>query len=151
MAHKIIKLGSIFILLASCQSPDQPVNINLNELTIYEIHQAYKYEVFSSQDLVSTYLERIKSVDEEINAISIINPKALEIAKELDEEYQSSGVLQPLHGIPIIVKDNINTKGLPTTAGALALQSLGRMYDEPTLIKLAYAYEQGTKHRLPPQ
>ena len=72
--------------------------------------------------MVSAYLERIEQLDPKINAITIINPNALQTAQALDQEYQKTKVLRLLHGIPIIVKDNINTVGLPTSAGAFALQ-----------------------------
>lgn len=96
--------------------------IHLEELTIAEIHKAYKEGTYNSQDLVKAYIASIEENDDIINAITIINPEAISIAEVLDEDYQKTKVLRPLHGIPIIVKDNINTKGLPTTAGALALQ-----------------------------
>ncbi len=96
--------------------------IDLSELTISEIHKAYQEGDYTSNQLVRAYLERINNLDSTINSITTINSKALAIAKGLDEEYQQTGRLRPLHGIPIIVKDNINTAGLPTTAGALALK-----------------------------
>jgi len=83
---------------------------------------AYQEGRYNSQQLVSTYTARIEQYNSKVNAITIINPKALSIAKALDEEFNKTGILRPLHGIPIIVKDNFNTKDLPTTAGALALR-----------------------------
>ena len=95
--------------------------MDLSELTITAIHNAYENGTCNSQELVAAYLDQIKEIDGEINALTFINLNALSIAKELDEEYQKTKILRPLHGIPLIVKDNINTKGLPTTAGSLAL------------------------------
>ncbi len=121
-----MKLFSIPLLLLfffiSCENPTKKQNINLTELTISEIHQAYKAGTYNSQQIVQTYIDAIKQVNDTINAISIINPQALTIAKNLDQEFQETKKLRPLHGIPIIVKDNINTAGLPTTAGSLALK-----------------------------
>lgn len=113
----------LFLIITSCQTPEKVVEINLSELSITEIHQAYTEGKYNSQQLVTTYLAQIEKLDAKTNAISTINPKALAIAKKLDEEYQKTGKLRPLHGIPLIVKDNINTKGLPTTGGAIALQN----------------------------
>lgn len=107
-------------LLLACQSP-QKKELNLEELTISEIHQAFKNGEFSAEELTQAYLDRIKSLDSSLNSISVFNPDALAIAKKLDEEFSKTGKLRPLHGIPLIVKDNINTIGLPTTAGSLAL------------------------------
>lgn len=102
--------------ILACEGPKTIEPIDLSELTISEIHKAYQEGTFNSYQLVQTYLERIDRLDKSINAITVINPNALSIAKELDKEYQKTGTLRPLHGIPIIVKDNINTKDLPTTA-----------------------------------
>lgn len=94
----------------------------LNELTITQIHEAYKKGTFTGEALVKAYLERINTQDSIINAITYINSNAISEAKKLDEEFKTTGKLRPLHGIPMIVKDNFNTKGMPTTAGALALK-----------------------------
>lgn len=111
------------ILTSSCQSPKQTEPLDITELTISDIHRAYQEERFTSEQLVAAYLDRINQFDTLINSITSINPDARSIAKALDEEYKRTNQLRPLHGIPIIVKDNIQTIGLPTTAGAIALQN----------------------------
>ncbi|GAB2495384.1 amidase [Algoriphagus taiwanensis] len=112
-----------FLLLGlvwACQTSEKKT-INLEELTISQIHQAYQNGDFSAEELTQAYLDRIQSWDSLTNSISFIHPEALTQAKAWDEEFAQMGKLRPLHGIPLIVKDNINTIGLPTTAGALAL------------------------------
>ncbi len=113
--------------------------INVQELTIAQIHAAYKKGTFTSQQLVAAYLERINQFDKQINAITTLNPQAMATAKALDEEYKRTKVLRPLHGIPLIVKDNINTKGLATTAGALALKNFMPETDAFIIDKLVKA------------
>lgn len=119
------KLHFILFFLAigifGCQSPKPSESIDLIELTIGDIHQAYKQGTYTSQQLVEAYLKRIEQLDEKTNALTIINPNAVSVAKELDEEYQKTKVLRPLHGIPLILKDNFNTKNIPTTGGSLAI------------------------------
>ncbi|WP_299319489.1 amidase [uncultured Maribacter sp.] len=115
----------ISMILFSCSDEKITENIefDIEELTITDIHKAYEAKTLNSQQLVQSYLNRIEKYDTSINALTTINKNALDIAKSLDEEYKKTGILRPLHGIPLIVKDNINTEGLPTTAGSLALQN----------------------------
>lgn len=124
MKSKIsFQLVSIAILLLSACSPaSQEKEINLDELTISGIHRAYENGDYNSRQLVEAYLGRIRKLDHTINSITTINPDAVKRAVELDREYSETGILKPLHGIPLVVKDNINTAGMPTTAGSLALK-----------------------------
>ena len=120
--HRKIAIFSFFtVLLIGCDLQKE-TPINVSELTISQIHDSYQKGNYTSEELVKAYIKRIQEHDSEINSISIINSDAISRAKALDEEFQKTNKLRPLHGIPIIIKDNINTKNLPTTGGALALK-----------------------------
>lgn len=99
-------------------------DFDVTEATISDIHAALKSGTISCRFLVETYLERIEVYDQatRLNAIVVPNPEALTDADRLDAEYRATGQLRPLHGIPVIVKDNYDTKDLQTTAGSLALK-----------------------------
>jgi len=118
----LLLLLTMLLGLSSCTSSSSSPEITLEELTIVDIHAAYRSGTYTSEELVEAYLSRIAAIDSNINALTIINPQARTIARTLDTEFAETGELRPLHGIPLIVKDNISTAGLPTTAGALALQ-----------------------------
>jgi len=122
--NKIYITILVTVSLISCttHTKEKPI-IHINELTIAQIHQAYQQGNYTAVDLVKAYLKQIDSLDSKTNAISFINPNALADAKRLDAEFKKTGKLKPLHGIPLLVKDNYNTIGMPTTAGALALQN----------------------------
>src|SRR5262245_21489928 len=76
----------------------------------------------TSRSLTEAYLERIEAVDPELRSVLEINPDALEIAQRMDEERRAGNDRGPLHGIPVLVKDNIDTVDrMRTTAGSLAL------------------------------
>lgn len=95
------------------------------EKSIGEISEALNNNQITSEQLVKYYLERIEKYDKQgptINSIITINDQALEIAKQLDAERQSEGSRSILHGIPIVVKDNFDVIGMPTTAGSVALK-----------------------------
>ncbi|MEP4891603.1 MAG: amidase family protein [Aliiglaciecola sp.] len=119
---KLIALFTLISILQGCQPEQgQAKEVDVTELSIAKIHTAYQTNQYNSQDLVKAYLKRIDQYNHKVNAISVINQNALEIASKLDKEFAETGKLRPLHGIPILVKDNINTANLPTTAGSLAL------------------------------
>ncbi|OPH53592.1 amidase [Paenibacillus ferrarius] len=104
----------------------QPVNAKLNEwiveVDIHTLQKAMEAGEVSSLGLVELYLERIELYDHAIHAVLEINPDAKELARLLDEERQSQGSRGPLHGIPILLKDNIDTADrMHTSAGSVAL------------------------------
>ena len=96
-----------------------------DEITIAELQEGMKSGKHSARAIVEKYLERIEAIDKHgpaINSVMETNPDALEIAEALDKERKEKGPRGPLHGIPIFIKDNIDTGDrMMTTAGSLAL------------------------------
>ena len=91
--------------------------------SIGTLASALKKKKLSAVELTKTFLKRIEVYDKKTNAILNLNPEAIEAAKKLDEELSLGNIRGPLHGIPVMVKDNINTiDQMPTTAGSLALK-----------------------------
>ena len=94
------------------------------EKTIPELQEAMERGEVSSRELVRQYLERIEAFDRggpALNSLIYVNPRALEEADALDRERRERGPRGPLHGIPIVLKDNYDTKDMPTTASSVAL------------------------------
>ena len=97
----------------------------VTEKTIDDIHAAMKSGNVTAHQLVQVYFDRINAFDKKgpaINCIITLNPKALEEADKLDASYKRLGMVGPLHGIPILVKDEIDTAGMPTTLGTLVFK-----------------------------
>ncbi len=97
-------------------------DFNLVEATIGDIHAAYRSGRLTARQLVQAYLDRIAAYDQagpKINAIISTNPKALETADELDAAMKSKGFVGPLHGIPLIMKDQGDVAEMPTTMGSV--------------------------------
>jgi amidase len=97
----------------------------LDEKTVAELQTGMKQGKFTAVSLAEKYLARIREIDKAepaVNSVIEINPDALAIARALDRERKSKGPRGPLHGIPILIKDNIGTHDrMQTTAGSLAL------------------------------
>ncbi|HUK42338.1 MAG TPA: amidase family protein [Candidatus Acidoferrales bacterium] len=101
-------------------------SFNLLEATIDDIHNAYKSGHLNARQLVQMYLDRIEAYDKKgpaINAVITLNSHALEEADQLDAKFKASGFVGPLHGIPILIKDQADTKGMPTTLGSVLFQN----------------------------
>ena len=107
---------------ASVPVPTTPFPIV--ETTIDDIHTAFRDGSLTCRTLIEMYLARIATYDQPtgLNALVVLNPKALAVADELDSEFKRTGILRPLHGIPIIVKDNYETLDLQTSGGSIALK-----------------------------
>ncbi|CAN5583540.1 amidase family protein [soil metagenome] len=125
----------------SLPKPASTVKFDLVETTISDIHRAFRAGSLTSEQLVNAYLERIKTYDQptKLNSIIVVNPEALATARALDTEFKKTGKLRPLHGIPVIVKDNFNTKGLQTTGGSVALKGFVPAEDAYQVRKLREA------------
>ena len=92
------------------------------EATIGDVHEAYRNGALTAVELVERYRRRIEAHDDELNAILVDNPDADERAAALDDALAADGeFVGPLHGIPVILKDNQATADLPTTAGSATL------------------------------
>jgi len=114
-------LALLGALLVACAADER----DFSEASIASLHDQMQRGELSSEDLVNWYLHRIETIDRagpQLNAIIEINPDALEIARALDSEWRSSGPRGPLHGIPVVLKANIDTADqMHTSAGSLAL------------------------------
>jgi len=112
----------------------------LKEYTLTELIEGLSNHKWSSVDLVKMYLGQIKKFDKQLNSVAELNPDALIIAKSLDAERKIKGPRSLLHGIPILIKDNINTLDkMHTTANSLALTDLMAPYDATIVQKLRNA------------
>jgi amidase len=99
----------------------------VHELSILDLQSALSSGHVTSRRLVESYLARIQAYDQagpRLNAILLINPRAREDADAMDRERADNKVRGPLHGVPILIKDNYNTADMPTSGGALGLATL---------------------------
>jgi amidase len=144
---RLISWASVAIALlvprgAPAQTKRNSARFEITEITIDQIHAAYRTKRLTAHQVVETYLERIRTYDQQgpkINAIITLNPRALEQADELDDRFRNSGLVGPLHGIPILVKDEIDTAGMPTTLGSLVFKNYRPPLDAFVVARLKQA------------
>jgi len=117
----------VVLVLASALPPFQSAaaqTLTLSSATIEDLNAAFDAGTLTSERLIELYLARIEAYDQRgpaLNAVLHLNVGALATARALDAERRATGPRSPLHGIPVVLKDNIDTSDMPTTAGSLLL------------------------------
>lgn len=117
--------------------------LQVEELTLKAINAAFDSGELSSLELTMLYMERIANVDKSgpcLNSVIELNPDALYIAEAMDRERRKHGARSLLHGVPVLIKDNLNTRdSMHTSAGTLALKDNYAPYDATVVKKLRAA------------
>ncbi len=119
--------------------PPTPAPFSVVEASVAEMQEAMAEGRVTSRWIVQEYLQRIAYYENSLNAAMAVNRRALEEAGRLDDERREGRVRGPLHGIPIAVKDIINTTDMPTTGGALAFEGYTPPYDATLVAHLREA------------
>lgn len=117
-------LALMLTLVGAAATTPATAQVALSEASIEDLGRAFDSGALTSERLVEMYLARIAAYDAagpELNAVLHVDPDALETARALDRERRERGPRSPLHGIPVVLKDNVDTGDMPTTAGSLLL------------------------------
>ncbi len=134
----VLLLLAVFIACQPSQSKFE--QLGLEEATIEELHENYKNGTYTAKDVVEAYLERIEQYDQngpKINSVITINPDAIGIAEELDRQMAEGNTIGALHGIPVLLKDNIDTKDkMANTAGSRVMEGSMPVQDAYIVQKL---------------
>jgi len=120
---RLLLLGILASLVLASHARSE--SFELTTASIEDINKAFDSGALNSEQLVQLSLARIAAYDEtgpRLNAVMLLNPDAIETARALDAERLRSGRRSPLHGIPVVLKDNFDTADLPTTAGSFMLK-----------------------------
>jgi len=142
---KMLTFGLAVVVCASgsigaAQAP--PTSFRLLEATIDDIHAAFRTNRLTCRALVEGYLGRIEAYDKagpRLNAVQIVNPRALQDADRLDAMFRASGPVGPLHCIPVLVKDQVETSDMPTTYGSILFKDFVPRRDATVVAKLRQA------------
>lgn len=127
MRSSLLRASVLCVLLAGAPQASlaDAMTFDLENATIADIEIAMNKGALTSEKLTRMYLARIDAYDKKgpaINTVITLNPKALEQARALDKERKAKGPRSPIHGVPIVLKDNFDTFDLPTTAGSQLLE-----------------------------
>ena len=113
--------GLVLLALASSAGQMAAQGFEVEEATIADVHAALLSGELTCVGLVQSYLDRIEAYDKRgprLNAIATLNPRALEEAVRLDDSLAAGGLTGPLHCIPVLLKDQVETSDMPTTYGS---------------------------------
>ena len=116
---------ALVLLMAGFRQPATAQEIPLSHATIADLNAAFDRGTLTSEQLVQLYLARVQAYDQTgpaLNAVMALASDALAQARALDRERRESGPRSLLHGLPVLLKDNIDTADMPTTGGSLLLQ-----------------------------
>lgn len=141
-AHRtvFVRLSLTFcVVIAPCLAQKETTSFDLETATIADIALAMGRGALSSEQLVQLSLARIKAYEPELHAVITLNPNALDEARALDVERRTKGPRSLLHGVPVLLKDNINTRDLPTTLGFYGLKGAVPYADAEVVQKLRAA------------
>jgi len=133
---------AVALLSAGSAQAQNTAPFQIVETTIDDIHMAFRSGRLTARQLVQGYLDRINAYDKQgptINSIITLNPNALAEADRLDAAFRTSGLVGPLHGITILVKDEIDTAGMPTTLGTVVFKDYRPPKDAFVIDKLRKA------------
>lgn len=133
----------IAVLLGPPVKAADKASFNVVEAGIADIQREYRKHQLTAHDVVQMYLDRIAAYDKQgptINAVIAINPTALAEADKLDQEFKRTGkFVGPLHGIPILLKDQADLAGLPTTLGSLVMKDYRPTKDAGAVVRMKQA------------
>lgn len=137
MKHRkvIITIISLFVFTINSSALTK-APIDITNMDISEIREALDLKIITVQQLVNLYLERIEMYDDDYKSIISINENAIKEAEALDKELNENKIRSNLHGIPVVVKDNIDVVGMKTTAGARSLSDNYPKENSPAIQKL---------------
>lgn len=132
----------VVVAVFQCQTVAAAIDTMLfdaREATIDSVHHALFTGLSTCREVVTAFIARIEAHNLKTNAIITLNPKALEVADDLDEQLVMGNRTGPLFCIPILLKDNYDTAGMPTTGGSLALAASTPTEDAPSVVALRNA------------
>src|SRR4051795_9026555 len=139
---KVCVLAGLVVLAGApaARAADPP--LDLERLSVADMQSKMAAGQLSSVQLARAYIDRIAAVNARgpgINAVRLVNPRALQDAAVLDLERTTGHLRGPLHGVPVLVKDNLDVAGLPTSAGNVALQNSIPDKDSTVVVRLRAA------------
>jgi amidase len=133
---KALVMAAVVMLMVARAAGQQ---FQLMEASINEIHRGLQSGKLTCHSLVQQYLDRVKAYDQQgpsLNAMLYVNPKVLEQADAMDEQFKRGAKLKPLQCIPVVLKDNFDTADMPTTGASLALKGMQPSKDAFTVARL---------------